>query len=114
MDMTKRLAIIGSRNCPPIDIESNLPFVPDIIVSGGARGADTLAKEYAMKNNIPLVEYMPEYSKYGRKAPLLRNLQIVDNCDFLLAFWDGSSRGTKFTIDYAVKRRIPYRIVRIK
>ena len=55
MDMTKRLAIIGSRNCPPIDIESNLPFVPDIIVSGGERGADTLAKEYAMKNNIPLV-----------------------------------------------------------
>ncbi len=112
-DMTKRLAIIGSRNCPPIDIESNLPFVPDMIVSGGARGADTYAKEYALKNNISLVEYLPEYSKYGRKAPVLRNLQIVDNCDFLLAFWDGSSRGTKFTIDYAVKLNKPLRIVRI-
>ena len=50
-----RLAIIGSRNCPPVDIASYLPFVPDTIVSGGAKGADTYAKEYALKNGIPLI-----------------------------------------------------------
>ena len=108
-----RLAIIGSRNCPPVDIASYLPFVPDTIVSGGAKGADTYAKEYALKNDIPIIEFLPDYQKYGRKAPLLRNLQIVDNCDFLLAFWDGTSRGTKFTIDYAEKRGVPLKIVSI-
>ncbi len=111
--MTKRLAIVGSRSCPILDIASYLPFVPCTIVSGGARGADTLAKEYAVKNNIPLIEFPPEYDRYGRRAPLMRNIQIVDNCDFLLAFWNGSSRGTKFTIDYAVKRGISFKVVSI-
>lgn len=111
--MSKRLAIVGSRSCPLIDIASHIPFVPDMIVSGGARGADTLAREYAIKNNIPLIEYLPEYDRYGRRAPIMRNIQIVDNCDYLLAFWNGSSRGTKFTIDYAVRRGIPYKVVSI-
>ena len=108
-----RLAIIGSRTCPPVDIASYLPFVPDTIVSGGAKGADTYAKEYALKNGIPIIEFLPDYKKYGRKAPLIRNMQIVDNCDFLLAFWNGTSRGTKFTIDYAEKGGVPIKIVGI-
>ena len=106
-----RLAIIGSRTCPPVDIGSYLPFVPDTIVSGGAKGADTYAKDYALKNGIPIIEFLPDYKKYGRKAPLIRNMQIVDNCDFLLAFWNGTSRGTKFTIDYAEKRGVPIKMV---
>lgn len=105
-----RLAIIGSRSCPPIDIASYLPFVPDIIVSGGAKGADTYAKEYALENDIPIVEFLPDYGEYGRKAPLIRNIQIVDNSDFVLAFWNGTSRGTKFTIDYAEKRGVPFKV----
>ena len=106
-----RLAIIGSRTCPPVDIAPYLPFVPDTIVSGGAKGADTYAREYAMNNNIPLIEFLPDYQKYGRKAPLMRNLQIVDNCDFLLAFWDGKSRGTKFTIDYAERKGVSIMVI---
>lgn len=106
-----RVAIIGSRNCPPIDIASHLPEKPELIVSGGAIGADTFAREYALKNDIPLLEFLPEYEKYGRKAPLHRNIQIVDNCDFLLAFWDGMSRGTKFTLDYAEKRGVPFEVM---
>lgn len=111
--MNKRLAIIGSRTCPPIDIASFLPFVPDTIVSGGALGADTYAKEYAIKNDIPLIEFLPDYKRYGIKAPLMRNIQIVENCDFLLAFWNGTSRGTKFTTDYAEKRGVPYKIIKV-
>lgn len=106
-----RLAIIGSRTCPLAYIGFYLPFVPDIIVSGGAKRADTYAQEYAVKDNIPLIEFLPDYQKYGRKAPLLRNLKIVDNCDSLLAFCDGKSRGTKFTIDYAEKREVPSKII---
>ena len=113
INMDKRLAIVGSRTCPPIDITPFLPFVPDTIVSGGALGADTYAKEYAIKNNIPIVEFLPDYKRYGRNAPIIRNMQIVDNCDFLLAFWNGTSRGTKFTTDYADKRGVPYKIIRI-
>lgn len=111
--MCKRVAIIGSRCCTPIDMEPYLPFAPDIIVSGGARGIDTYAKEFALRSDIPIVEYMPDYRRYGRKAPLIRNIQIVDNCDFLLAFWNGISRGTRFTIDYAIKRGVPFKVVRI-
>lgn len=111
--MNKRLAIVGSRNCPPIDIASFLPFSPTAIVSGGARGADTYAKEFAEKNNLPLVEYLPHYKKHGRQAPILRNIQIIENCDFLIAFWDGLSRGTKFTIDYARKKGVPYTVIPI-
>ncbi|MBD5386352.1 DUF2493 domain-containing protein [bacterium] len=105
-----RLAIIGSRTCPLVYIDSYLPFVPDIIVSGGAKRADTYAQEYAV-NNISLIEFLPDYQKYGRKAPLLRNFKIVDNCDFLLAFWNEKSRGTKFTIEYARKQGIPFKVI---
>ena len=108
--MNKRLAIVGSRSCPPVDIASFLPFVPDPIVSGGA---DTYVKEYAIKNNIPIVEFLPDYKRYGRNAPLMRNIQIVENCDFLLAFWNGKSRGTKFTTDYAEKHGVPYKVIRV-
>lgn len=108
-----RLAIIGSRHCPPINIFEHLPFIPTSIISGGAVGADSHAKHFAVKNNIPIVEFLPDYKQYGRKAPILRNIQIVNNCDFLLAFWDGSSRGTRFTIDYAVRKGIPHKIVPI-
>lgn len=108
-----RLAIVGSRVCTPIDIALHLSVKPDMIISGGATGVDTYAREYARQNEIPIVEYLPDYKRYGRRAPILRNIQIVENCDFLIAFWNGTSPGTKFTVDYAVKRGVPYKVVRI-
>ncbi len=108
-----KLAIIGSRNCPPIDIEAQLKYIPDTIVSGGARGADTYAREFAQKHNLTLIEFLPEYDKYGKGAPLVRNKLIIDNCDCVLAFWDGKSRGTKFTLDYAKEKNKPIKIVQI-
>ncbi len=111
--MTKRLAIVGSRTCPAIDIAPFLPFAPTSIVSGGAIGADTFAKRYAMANSIPIVEFLPNYKKYGKSAPIMRNILIVENCDFLLAFWNGKSRGTKFTIDYASKQGVPCKVIKV-
>ena len=108
-----KLAIIGSRKCRAIDIASYIEFNPDMIISGGAIGVDTLARQFAEQNNIPIIEFLPEYPKYGRKAPLMRNIQIVENCDFVIAFWDGKSSGTKFTIDYAKKIGKSFKIVRI-
>jgi predicted Rossmann fold nucleotide-binding protein DprA/Smf involved in DNA uptake len=106
-----KLAIIGSRNCPPIDIEAQLKYIPDTIVSGGARGADAYAKLFAQKHNLNLIEYLPDYDKYGKGAPLVRNKLIVEACDCLMAFWDGKSRGTKFTLDYAKQLGKPIKIL---
>lgn len=108
-----KLAIIGSRTCPPVDIEAYLKYIPDTIVSEGAKGADTYAIEFAKKKGLKLIEYFPNYEKYGKGAPLERNKLIVDECDCVLAFWDGTSRGTKFTLDYAKEKNKPIKIIQI-
>ena len=95
-----KVAIIGSRN---LNIEINLDINPTLIISGGAKGIDQNAKEYAIKNNIQLIEYLPDYKKFGKGAPLVRTKTIVENSDVVYAFWDGVSKGTKFVIEYAKK-----------
>lgn len=108
-----KLAIIGSRSCPPVRIEDYLKYVPDTIVSGGAVGADTYAREFAQRKGLKLIEYFPDYEKYGKRAPLERNKLIVEECDCVLAFWDGQSRGTKYTMDYAEKNGKPVKVIQI-
>ena len=107
------MAIIGSRSCRGIDIGRFIDMKPSEIVSGGAAGADYYAREYALKHDIPLREFLPEYQKYGKTAPLIRNIKIVENCDCLIAFWNGKSRGTKFTLDLAIRNGKPFKVVRI-
>ena len=79
-------------------------------MSGGARGVDTSAREYAKASGIKLTEFSPEYDKYGKSAPLNRNITIIENSDLVLAFWDGKSRGTKFVIDYCKSCGIPIKV----
>ena len=81
------------------------------IVSGGAKGVDTTAREYATENGIKLTEFLPEYSRYKRGAPLKRNIQIAEYADKVLAFWDGKSRGTKHMIDLAKKYGLEVHVV---
>jgi len=98
-----RTAIIGSRTINNIKID--LDFTPELIISGGAKGIDTLAKNYANENNIKLLEIKPDYKAHHFKvAPIMRNIDIVRNCDVLIAFWDGKSKGTEFTIKEAKKQ----------
>lgn len=94
-----KIAIIGSRSVVVENIGEYLSKGVTEIVSGGAKGVDTCAKNYAIQNNINLKEFLPEYNKYGKAAPLKRNLQIVEYADEIIAFWDGKSRGTKYVID---------------
>ena len=84
-----KLAVIGSRGLTVHDLENYLPKEVTEIVSGGAKGIDACARAYAKANGIKLTEFLPEYEKYGRSAPLKRNIQIIDYADEVLAFWDG-------------------------
>lgn len=106
-----KVAVIGSRNLRIDDLGKYLPPETTEIVSGGARGIDTCAREYAAENNIKLTEFLPDYEKYGRGAPLVRNDQIIAHSDLVLAFWDGKSRGTKYVIDKCHKIGVPIQII---
>lgn len=70
-------AIVGSRSIVVKNIENYIPKETSMIISGGAKGIDTCAREYAQKNKIPLLEILPEYSLYGKAAPIRRNDEIV-------------------------------------
>ena len=105
-----KVAVIGSRGLLVEDLEKYLPDDTTEIISGGAKGVDAAAREYALRHGMKLTEYLPEYSRYGRSAPLKRNITIIENADLVLAFWDGASRGTKFVINNCEKRNIPIKI----
>ena len=99
-----KVAVIGSRSIAACDIEVYLPKECTEIVSGGAMGVDRYAAHYARKHGLLLKEFLPEYQKYGRAAPIIRNRAIVDYADSVLAFWDGISRGTQSVINYCKKQ----------
>lgn len=94
-----KLAIIGSRNITNIDIEQYIPQGVTEIVSGGAKGVDALAKQYATNKNIKYTEFPPDYSKFKKYAPLKRNEKIASYSDGALVFWDSASKGTQHTIN---------------
>lgn len=70
-----------------------------MIIHGDADGVDTLAKEYAKDHCIPQEPFPPKYELWGYKAPLKRNDEMVGMCDKGIAIWNGTSTGTKYTID---------------
>ncbi len=108
-----KIAVVGSRNITWVDLDRYIPHA-DEIVSGGARGVDTCAAEYARRTGKKLTEFLPDYNTYGRGAPIVRNKLIVDYADQIYAFWDGASRGTAWVIDYAAKVGKPFKIFKLK
>ena len=111
-----RLAVIGSKEFHNYSkLKSVLAMISGItaIISGAATGTDSLAACYAVEHNLKLIEFPPEFEKFGDKAKHIRNRQIVENCDQLIAFWHGKCEGTKYTLDYAAKMNLPIRIIEI-
>ena len=106
-----KIAIIGSRNLQVKDIQSYLPKDCSEIVSGGAKGVDACAAAYAREKGLKLTEFLPAYETYGRGAPIVRNKQIVDYADEVIAFWDGKSKGTRSVIDYCEKTKTPCKVI---
>ena len=110
------VAVIGCRDSGRLTVEQVIAELPEnctAIISGGAVGVDSLAREAAIRLELPFLAYQPEYDTYGRKAPLMRNTTIVDRADCVLAFWDYRSPGTRDTLRKARRQGKPVRIVRL-
>ena len=105
--MVTVLAVIGSRTFKdmPLLIEhmdkACAQFSVTAIVSGGAKGADTLAAEHAAVLGLPVEIFKPDWAQFGRGAGPIRNKVIVSAADVVLAFWNGESKGTKQALSYA-------------
>ena len=121
MDSLKiKLAIVGARS-PKLSykewekllLQEFSPSDLSLIVSGGATGIDTYAKLFAGRHHIPLMEFLPDYTKFGIKAPLRRNTQIVKEASMVFAFPSPDSRGTMHAIAEARKMKKTLKIVRI-
>jgi hypothetical protein len=114
-----KLAIIGSRGagepeytllCKAIRQHySTIGF--DEIISGGAKGADSLAARYAKTAGVKLTEFLPDWDKHGKAAGFIRNEDIIKSADQVLAIWDGLSRGTGNSLSIAKRLKKPTVIV---
>lgn len=116
-----RVAIVGSRNIEYDTVKErayallcrHIPANATEIVSGGAVGIDTLAEIYAKQNGLPMKIFKPDYARYGKRAPLMRNDEIVDYAQYVLAIWDGSSHGTAYTVATCIQKGVPVKVVSI-
>ena len=112
-----KLAVVGSRDFDLYDLmEKYLNKIHSIepitiIISGGAKGADLLSEKWAKENNINIKIYKPNWGKFGKKAGYMRNVDIVQNADKVIAFWNGTSKGTKHSIDLCKKKDKKCKIV---
>ena len=100
-----KLAVIGSRGFDNYElVEKVLNDYKDkvtLLISGGAKGADTLGEQWAKNNNIETLIFPADWIKYGKRAGFVRNNDIVYSCDLCVAFWDGNSKGTLDSINKA-------------
>lgn len=101
-----RLAIVGSRDFTNYNVLYHalcelIDERVDLIISGGARGTDSLAEVFAKEWDIPTKIFIPEWGRFGRAAGMIRNKYIVEEADYVVAFWNGFSKGTADSINYA-------------
>lgn len=96
-----RVAVIGSRGFNDYEkVKETLSKINiTLLVSGGAKGADLLGERYAKENNIETKIFIPDWDKHGKKAGFLRNTDIIENAELVVAFWDGTSKGTLDSIN---------------
>lgn len=117
--MTKRVALVGSRNYVDYDIfKQNVDatlerwgLTPEcvVVVSGGAKGVDTLAERYAKEctATAAAMVFKPDWDTHGKKAGILRNADIIDAAEYCIAFPSHSGKGTQDSIKRANAKKIP-------
>jgi hypothetical protein len=109
-----KVGVIGSRGFNDNEkLTQIMDEIEDVhlIVSGGAKGADLLGEKWANENGVETLIFKPNWSKYGKRAGFIRNEDIVKNSDYIIAFWDGNSKGTENSINLAKKLNIPIKII---
>lgn len=82
------------------------------VVCGGATGADEYGRVWAIGNNIPVKMFPANWGAHGKSAGPIRNRQMAEYAERLIAFWDGKSRGTKNMIDTATRLGLDVLVVR--
>lgn len=109
-NLDTHLAIVGSRTITDEKFVNRIlncyKFMfgtPTCIISGGAKGIDTIGEAWADKQGIEKKIFIPDWDKYGKQAGFIRNEDIIKNCDICLAIWDGGSNGTKNDFDLCQK-----------
>jgi YspA, cpYpsA-related SLOG family len=90
-------------------IQNKLPDVA--IISGVARGADSLGAKFGRANGITVIEKPADWNKFGKSAGYRRNEEMLQIADAVIAFWDGKSKGTKHMIDISRSAGIPVRVI---
>lgn len=115
------LAIVGCRSYDDYktfktildDFIDEIGSKPDTIISGGAKGIDSMAEKYAKDNNIPVNIFYPDWDKYGRVAGILRNTNIINSSTHVIALPSKKSVGTYDSINKAKKANKILKIVNI-
>jgi len=105
----KKTAVVGTRT---FEDKKHMYSILDgmrieFLITGEARGADKLARDYAYDNDIPFEVYVADWNSFGKSAGPMRNNELIKDADEVIAFWDGNSVGTKNTIKLAKKKGIP-------
>jgi hypothetical protein len=115
--MIKKVIVAGSRNYNDkkkvfkvLDLLLTHPKYEIEIVSGLARGPDSYGKEWAKLHGITCHEFPANWNKYGKRAGYIRNEQMAEFSDILLAFWDGSSKGTQHMVNLAHKHGLKVKV----
>jgi hypothetical protein len=113
------VAVVGSRDADPLFLRPVIDKIVReargthrvVIVSGGARGIDTEAVNYAQRIGLRTIVVPANWERDGKRAGVLRNLVLIERADRVVAFWDGESKGTKHTINEALKHGKPLEVV---
>jgi hypothetical protein len=115
-----KVIIAGSRDFSDFQLlysrcEEILKDLTEIeIVSGTARGADKLGEHYASLKGHSVAKFPADWDKHGKAAGYVRNKEMAEYADVLIAFWDGESRGTKHMIDLATAKDLKVHIIKTK
>ena len=114
-----KLAIVGCRTFNDYEfVKKHVLELYDIkeithIISGGATGVDTLAKQLSEEYHITFIEFKADWNTHGKAAGPIRNRVIIDNATHVIAFWDYQSKGTKSSINIAIAMKKVLNIVDI-
>jgi hypothetical protein len=112
-----KLAIVGSRDFNDFEyLKKVLEPIKNkvtLVVSGGAKGADSLGERWAKENNILTQIFYPDWNKFGKSAGYRRNVDIVNNSDAVVAFQINDSKGTQHTIDIAMEKNKKVKVFKL-